>query len=298
MNMKDLKFGLEVELLLERKKAAEAVYSVVGGTIIHEGGGYDCYSIIDLRGKKWKVVRDSSLTNAPFGHQAEVVSPILTYDDIPQFQEVVRAVRKAGGRIDSTCSVHCHVSAEHFDGRQLTNLAKIFYKHEDLIIHAFGVSNERLRRYTRPLSEDFIKELERKKPKTKDELNPIVYGRRNPHPEHYSPERYRTLNFHSIFFHDTVEFRFMEGCLHSGKIRAGLTLCLALAAKALNSKSANGTKKPYNQTSAKYDFRVFLVCGLGLIGEEFKNVRQHLLEKMPGDAAWKHGRPERAMANN
>ena len=90
----------------------------------------------------------------------------------------------------------------------------------------------------------------------------------------------------------------MEGCLHSGKIRAGLTLCLALAAKALNSKSANSTKKPYNPTSAKYDFRVFLVCGLGLIGEEFKNVRQHLLEKMPGDAAWKNGRPERAMASN
>lgn len=296
MNMKDLRFGLELETLCDRTKAAKAVQSVVGGTITHEGGSYDCYSVTDLRGRKWKVVRDSSLINVPSSQQAEVVSPILTYDDIPQFQEVVRAVRAARARVDGTCSVHCHVSAEHFDGRQVANLAKIFYKNEDLIIHAFGVSRTRLQRYTQPISEDFIRELERKKPKTKDDLNPIIYGHRNDHPTHYSPERYKTVNLHSLFWHNTIEFRFMEGSLHSGKIRAGLVFCLAIAAKALNSKAASSKKRAYNEASAKYDFRVFMVSGLGLIGDEFKNVRKHLLAKMPGDAAWKNGRPQRAEA--
>ena len=36
-----------------------------------------------------------------------------------------------------------------------------------------------------------------------------------------------------------------------------------------------------------------MVSGLGLIGDEFKNVRKHLLANMPGDAAWKNGRPQR-----
>ena len=243
MNMKELKFGLEVEMLCDRIIIAKAVQSVVGGNIAHEGGGYDCYSVTDLRGRKWKVVRDASLSNVPMSHQAELVSPILIYDDIPQFQEIIRAARKAGARVDATCSVHCHVSAEHFDGRQVTNLAKIFYKHEDLIIHAFGVSRARLQHYTQPLSESFIRELERRKPKTKDDLNPIIYGRRNLHPEHYAPERYRTVNLHSIFWHGTIEFRFMEGCLHGGKIRAGLVFCLAIAAKALNAKCASSAKR-------------------------------------------------------
>ncbi len=293
MNMKDIKFGLEVETLCDREKAARAVQSVVGGRIYHEGGTYDCYSITDLRGRKWKVVRDSSLTNVPMSKQAEVVSPILTYSDIPQFQEVIRALRKAKARVDSTCGIHCHISAEHFNGRQLANLAKIFYKQEELIIHAFGVSRQRLQRFTRPLSDEFIREIEKKKPQTKDELNRIWYGYYNPNPQHYHDSRYRTVNFHNVWYRGTVEFRFQEGSLHAGKIRSGLSLCLALGAKAINTKCASSKKRNYNPASAKYDFRVFLVNGLGLNGDEFKNVRKHLLENMPGDAAWKHGRPQR-----
>ena len=34
--------------------------------------------------------------------------------------------------------------------------------------------------------------------------------------------------------------------------------------------------------------QVFLVCGLGLNGDEFKNTRQHLLKRLPGSAAWKN----------
>ncbi|MFA6717127.1 MAG: amidoligase family protein [Victivallales bacterium] len=296
MNMKELQFGLEVETLCDRVKAAKAVQSVVGGNIEHEGGTYDCYSVTDLRGRKWKIVRDSSLSNVPASRQAEVVSPILHYEDIPQFQEVIRALRNAKARVDGTCGIHCHVSAEHFNGRQLANLAKIFYKQEELIIHAFGVSHHRLQNYTRPLSDDFIREIETKKPQTKDELNTIWYGYHNTNPQHYDHSRYRTVNFHNVWYRGTVEFRFLEGSLHSGKIRAGLSLCLALAAKAINSKCASSKKRAYDPASAKYDFRVFLISSLKLNGDEFKNVRKHLLANMPGDSAWKHGRPQRAEA--
>jgi hypothetical protein len=51
------------------------------------------------------VVADSSL-NAGRSYQAEIVSPILHYDDIAELQEVVRAVRGAGGRCDVSTGIH------------------------------------------------------------------------------------------------------------------------------------------------------------------------------------------------
>ena len=35
-----------------------------------------------------------------------MVSPVLGYDDIPQLQEVVRAICRAEGKINSQCSIH------------------------------------------------------------------------------------------------------------------------------------------------------------------------------------------------
>ena len=37
---------------------------------------------------------------------------------------------------------------------------------------------------------------------------------------------------------------------------------------------------------------LFFLIHLGLNGDEFKTARMHLLHAMPGDAAWKHGRPK------
>jgi len=77
-------------------------------------------------------------------------------------------------------------------------------------------------------------------------------------------------------------------------VRAYITLCLALAAKALNGRAASSHKRAFDPACAKYDFRVFLLR-LNLIGEEFKAVRKHLLANMPGDAAFKKGRPQTSL---
>ncbi len=50
-------------------------------------------------GKVWKAVLDGSL----HGVSAEIVTPILTYDEIPKLQEVARALRLAGARVDNEC---------------------------------------------------------------------------------------------------------------------------------------------------------------------------------------------------
>jgi hypothetical protein len=237
------------------------------------------------------VVGDASLTSVPAHLRAEVVSPVLGYDDIPQLQEAVRAIRRAGGKINSQCGIHIHIDAAPFDGRHLGNLAKIIYKQEPLILHALDISRDRLNRYTRPVSDELIQRIEQHRPRTKDQLNRIWYGYHNRQPQHYDNSRYHGVNLHNVWYRGTVEFRWFEATLHAGRIKAYLQFCLAVAAKALNGRAASSRKRDFDPQSAKYDFRVFLLH-LGLIGDEFKTARKHLMANMPGDAAFKNGRPK------
>ena len=132
--------------------------------------------------------------------------------------------------------------------------------------------------------------LESHRPRTIADVNAAWYGRRNTMPCRYDGSRYHGLNLNSYFFRNTIEFRWFEGTLHAGKVKAYVQFVLALAAKALSSKTASSKRRAYNAASAKYDFRVFLL-GLGLIGDDFKTARLHLLSRLEGSAAWKHGRP-------
>ncbi|MBP7431696.1 MAG: amidoligase family protein, partial [Candidatus Hydrogenedentes bacterium] len=265
----------------------------VGGEVRYLGSPYsfDPWQVTDAQGRIWKVVKDASLNNVPEHLRAEIVSPILNYGDMETLQQVIRAVRAAGARVDATTAIHIHVGADPFDGRSLSRLAKLVYKQEPLILTALGIRQERLSRYTKPMSPDFIARLERYRPCTKDQLNRIWYGQRNTCPQHYDSTRYYGVNFHNVWYRGTVEFRWFEGTLHAGKVKSYVQFVLALAAKGLNGRAASSRKREFRPESAKYDFRVFLLH-LGLIGDEFKTARKHLLSAMPGDAAFKQRRPK------
>lgn len=293
MHLQQLHFGIEIETIKRtREDVARAIRSVAGGTVQYRGGPYDAWELTDGRGRIWKVVSDASLVNVPPAYRAEVVSPVLAYDDLSTLQDIVRAVRRAGATVDAHCGVHIHVDATQFDGRQLANLAKLIYKQEALILTALGIREERLVRHTRPISRRLIEEIERLRPRTRHELNRIWYGYHNRCPEHYDESRYHGVNLHNVWYRGTVEFRWFEGTLHAGKIKAYVQLVLAVAAKALNGRSASSRRRVFDATSARYDFRVFLLR-LGLIGDQFRNARRHLLAALPGDSAFKRGRPAR-----
>jgi hypothetical protein len=272
---------------------AEAIRTVVGGTVRHTGhpSQYDPWEVTDPQGRVWKVVADSSLTSVPDHLRAEVVSPVLTYQDIPQLQEVVRAVRDlAGARVDGHCGIHIHIDAAPFYPDALVRLAKIVYKQEELIIRALGLSGTRLQQYCKPMREEFIRGLERQKPKDRDQLNRLWYGYRNTHPIHYDQTRYHLLNLHSVWYRGTIEIRAFDGTLHAGKVKAYVQFCLAMAARALSTRAASSRQRKANGHSDKYDFRVFALH-LGLIGDEFETCRKHLMANLAGSAAWKNGRP-------
>jgi len=85
---------------------------------------------------------------------------------------------------------------------------------------------------------------------------------------------------------------FNADCLkHAGKVKAYIQFCLALSHKALTQRYAS--RKPTISSNEKYTFRVFLL-NLGLIGDEFKTARTHLLGNLEGNIAWKD--PAQAVA--
>lgn len=294
-DLRALRFGVEIETVRRsRQRVAEAVQSVVGGTVRHVGSPacYDPWVVTDERGREWHVVADSALTDVSRDRRAEVVTPVLAYDDIPALQEVVRAVRRCGARATAHCGIHVHVGAERFDTRALTSLSRIVYKQEDLIFAALGVQQGRKDRYCRPMDERFAEGITQRPARSPDRIRRLWYGSRDgDHRHRYSSTRYRGLNLHSVWFRGTVEFRYFEGTLHAGKVKTCIQFALALCAKALNTPNARWRKKRVG-ASSKYDFRVFLLH-LGLIGDEFKTARKFLLERLAGSAAWKNGRPPR-----
>ena len=290
MDLRDIKFGVEIETVKRtRKQVAAAIQTIVGGGITHIGSPtcFDPYHIVADDGRVWKVMADASLSNTPKNMQAEIVSPILTYDDIPMIQRIVRQVRTgAGAKISKQCGIHIHIDASVFTPKAIANLVKIVNKQEDLIVEALGVNHARLVKYAKKVKQDLVRDIVRRRPRTIEQLNRLWYGYRNHHPSHFDSTRYHGLNLHNVWYRGTVEFRYFEGTLHAGKIKSYIQFCLALSAKAINAKGASAKKRNLNNQSSKYDFRVFLLS-LGLIGKEFKTARYHLLSNLQGDIAWK-----------
>ena len=290
-----MRFGVEIETIgISRKDTVSAIWRVVGGEIGHEDGSYDKWHCIALDGRKWNAVSDASIGRG----NAEVVSPILNYpDDISVLQNVIRAIRKAGGKVNSSCGIHVHVDASSLNGRQLGNLAKIVYKQEPLILHALQISQSRLNSYTKPTEENFIADINKHRPQSLTELCQLWYGENNldeMRHTHYHSSRYHGVNFHSLLYRGTVEFRWFESTLHAGKVKSYIQYCLLLVNRAREVKFAASKKRCLSMESAKYDLRVHLLR-IGAIGDEYKTMRHFLLENMPGCASYKH-KPESKVA--
>lgn len=90
--LRTLGFGTELEYTgISRKAAAKAVWSIVGGRL-------DGTEVTAPDGRIWQAVKDGSLSGSDADQAAEVVTPILYYDDLGTLEAVVRALRRAGAQ--------------------------------------------------------------------------------------------------------------------------------------------------------------------------------------------------------
>lgn len=295
MEMKEQRFGIEIELTgLSRLRAAQVLAEYFGTPVSHDGGYYGIYSVLDGQSRRWKVMSDGSITTekkegrrivpADSTYSVELVSPICRYEDIETIQEIVRQLRAAGAIANASCGIHVHVDASPHNANTLRNITNIMASKEDLIYKALQVSVARERRYCKKVEQSFLEELNRKKPKTLEQVSRIWYNGNDGRHEHYHNSRYHCLNLHSVFQKGTIEFRLFNGTTHAGKIKAYIQLCLAISHQALTQRCASRIKT--QSTNEKYTFRTWLLR-LGLIGDEFKTARLHLLEHLDGCIAWK-----------
>ena len=260
---------------------------------------YDPWEVPDQEGKKWRFVYDASiLPTHPSGleransstrhlYHVEMNSPVLEYSEMKKLQQVVRALRQAGAVVNSSCGMHVHVDAANHTPQSLKNALTIMYSKEDILFKALKVNENRVQRWCQKVREPMLEKI-RKMPTnlTMEQLKQQWYGGTDESRIHYSWTRYYALNLHSVFYRGTLEWRCFESTLHAGKVRANITLALAISAQAINQKKTVMRKTEISENPA-FTFRTFLLR-LGLIGTEYKNVRAHLLENLPGDKAWRY----------
>lgn len=218
-------------------------------------------------------------------YKTEVVTPILRYSDIEDLQEILRKLRKAGAVVNESTGIHIHIGAENFTPATLCNLLKNIRSKEDILYKALKVGDSRSR-YCKKTNQKLIEMIERNRPATRQKLADLwyaeaPYGRDT----HYNSSRYHGLNLHAYFTKGTVEFRLFNSTLHAGELKAYIQFCMAVTAKALNTKKASS--RPSTSDNEKYTFRCWLLR-LGLNGDEFKTCRLHLLKHLEGNSAWRH----------
>ncbi|MGN1088887.1 MAG: amidoligase family protein [Huintestinicola sp.] len=298
--------GVEVEMNnITRARAAEVAADFFG-TGRHEytahRNRYETYSAWDSQGREWKFQKDVSISG-PDSEKCELVTPILTYSDMETLQELIRRLRRAGAKSDATrgCGVHIHIGAKGHTPQSLRNLANIMASHESLLASALNLDRNRMSRYCRTVSKDFLTALNRKKPKTMAELADTWYGSQNAdygRSAHYNESRYHMLNLHATFTKGTVEFRLFQfdapadgkqNGLHAGQLKSYIQLCLALSQLAKQVKTASAN--PQQTENPKYAMRTWLLR-LGFIGDEFKTARELYTKRLEGDTAFRSGRPQ------
>ena len=130
----------------------------------------------------------------------------------------------------------------------------------------------------------FLDDVNLKRPTSMSELEELWYNGRGGSYQHYDPSRYNGLNLHSVFSKGTIEFRLFNSTMHAGEVKSYIQLCLAISHQALVQKSASRSRTV--SENEKYTFRTWLLR-LGMIGDEFKTARHHLLKRLDGNIAWK-----------
>lgn len=195
--MKTQKFGIEIELTgITRKKAADVIAEYFGTEKFYIGTYYQTYGAKDRKGRTWKATFDSSIIAqrkkggrrepASEEYKCEIVSPILEYEDLEDLQEIVRQLRHKGAFASDQCGIHIHVDASRYTPQTLRNLVNIIASKEDILYKALQIDPARLR-WCKKTNEQLIQTINKRKPKTMEELKDIWYeGSHRRRTDHYN----------------------------------------------------------------------------------------------------------------
>ena len=299
--IKKQRYGVEVEMTgITRAKAASIIAEVFGTRASSaDGTCYHTITIKDQSSRTWKVMRDSSInpvrndgTNEYMDeYRVEMVTPPLNYEDIETLQTIIRKLREAGAKANSSCGIHIHVDGANHTPKSLKKLINFMVARQDLIYEALNIG-ARGDQWCRKLNPQLLVEMRKDKNLSKSSAENIWYSRANDNycggidHQHYNTTRYHGVNLHSYFSKGTVEFRLFNSTLHAGKIKAYIQFCLAVSSWAITSEDNTVFRSMagYNTEQKVTIMRNILTHRLGLFGDEFKTCRLWMMKNLK-DAA-------------
>jgi hypothetical protein len=286
-------FGVEIETVgSTRANIAKYIAAAIPGSTVRQGSdSYKSYYVAMTDGREWRIMGDGSLTGSMHGaprwtdKAGEVVSPILTWTDMDLLQTVVRAIRKAKATIDPSCGIHVHVDGRDLSAASVGRLTTLVSNVDDTLDAMLGIAQSRRRQWCKKLPAQRASDVAAAGAKlgsalarTSDALAAVWYGSGDAYDvsaarrAHYQHSRYHGLNLHSLFFRGTVEFRWFNGSLHAGEIKAYVALALALVGRSIHASAI----KPIAAKIARFADAYYFLYHAGLGGPEFGNVRAHL----------------------
>lgn len=223
-------FGVEIEAI--GLPFAQVISALRAAGIRCEDTGYT-HSVTPY----WKVVHDGSLAG---GYTFELVSPKLYGQaGLNELETVMRLLREAGARVNSSCGFHVHHSAE---GMQEINHANVAYAYNyfySLFEGIFPVGRQNST-WARRLSS----------PETA--YTARAHG--------LYDVRYMAVNLNAVTRHGTVEFRQHAGTLNASKATAWVVFTQLLMQGALKWRKRGGmrTADPTNHYNLQRRFKTFL----------------------------------------
>lgn len=302
--MKSQKFGVEVEMNnISRERAVRIAAGFFGTDNYRYTGdrnedGYFTWSAFDAQGRKWKFSRDVSIVG-PDNQKCELVTPILSYEDIETLQELLRRLRKAGAKSDATrgCGIHIHVDGAGHTPHTIRNLVNLMTRWESLLKDALNLDDYRVSRYCSMVNPRFTAQINAAKPKTMGAIEDMWYstnGADYGRTQHYNESRYHMLNLHSFFHgHGTIEFRLFQfdtpeldadgkwhGGIHAGQLKAYIQFCLAISQAAKEMHHVTPKQGPVQKKNPKAGMMWLLKEKLGLDGEEFETMRMFFTKNL------------------
>ena len=265
MEKNELTFGVEIEFKDASAKKVQKLLQDIGIASVIEG--YHNNTNFDT----WKICWDGTVSRGSYSNPrnmigGELVSPILTLNDLGQIDKICKVLKSANANIDRNCGLHIHFSWNGIkeDGAVIKSIVTRYQRFESQIDGFMPRSRGANRNsYCSTLiNMNFDSECAR------------TLSRQS--------RRQQKVNLTSIFGRTgTIEFRHHSGTANALKIRMWITFLADFIVESKNSiGKKNGTAIPSNfdantEVSASQHRKAFGVMKFALttLGIEYKQKR-------------------------
>lgn len=205
----NLTFGIELEVVGLTTRGAAAALRAQG--IECSDNGYT-HTVMQT----WKVVPDGSLSGG--NGSCEVVSPVLSgTDGLAEVRTVMKVLRDAGARVNSSCGMHIHIGVGNLSRAEQAAVIKAYHMHQGAFT-AFLLERRLDNGYCRFRDANTARNIA---------AAWMSGGWTRAQQEPAASDRYYAMNLASFPRYGTFEFRAHHGSLNGKNAGAWIALHLA-----------------------------------------------------------------------